>query len=46
MRIVGISDLVADVYYDENLNIIGAFGGISTCNIICNLQYFGFNTFK
>lgn len=45
MRIVGISDLVADIYYDEKLNIIGAFGGISACNIICNLQYFGFNTF-
>ena len=45
MRIVGISDLVTDVYYDEKLNIIGAFGGISCCNIICNLEYFGFNTF-
>lgn len=45
MRIVGITDLVCDVYYDENLNIIGAFGGMSTCNIICNLQYMGFNTY-
>ncbi len=45
MRIVGISDLVCDVYYDEDLNIIGAFGGISACNIICNLAYMGFNTF-
>ena len=45
MRIVGISDLVADIYYDEKLNVIGVFGGISACNIICNLQYFGFDTF-
>ncbi len=45
MRLVGITDLVCDVYYDENLNIIGAFGGMSTCNIICNLEYMGFNTF-
>ena len=45
MRIVGISDLVTDVYYDEKLNVIGLFGGISACNIICNLEYFGFDTF-
>lgn len=45
MRIVGISDLVTDVYYDEEMNIIGAFGGISCCNIVCNLEYFGFDTF-
>lgn len=45
MRIVGISDLVCDIYYDEKLNIIGAFGGISACNIICNLQFMGFDTF-
>ena len=45
MRIVGISDLVSDVYYDEKLNIIGAFGGITACNIICNLEYMGFDTF-
>ncbi len=45
MRIVGISDLVCDVYYDEKLNLIGAFGGMSACNIICNLQNMGFDTY-
>ena len=45
MRIVGIGDLVCDIYYDENLNIIGAFGGISVFNIICNLQNMGFSTY-
>ena len=45
MRIVSITDLVCDVYYDENLNIIGAFGGMSACNIVCNLRYMGFETF-
>jgi sugar/nucleoside kinase (ribokinase family) len=45
MRIVGIGDLVCDIYYDEKLNIIGAFGGISFCNIICNLQYMGYRTY-
>ena len=45
MRIVGIGDLVCDIYYDENLKIIGAFGGVSSCNIICNLQYMGFDTY-
>ena len=45
MRIVGIGDLVCDIYYDEKLNIIGAFGGLSFCNIICNLQYMGYDTY-
>ncbi len=45
MRIVSITDLVCDVYYDEKMNIIGAFGGMSACNIICNLQYMGFKTY-
>ena len=38
MRIVGISDLVADIYYDEKLNVIGAFGGISSCKLQIILQ--------
>ena len=29
MKVVGIGDLVCDIYYDEELNIIGAFGGIT-----------------
>ena len=45
MRIVSITDLVCDVYYDEDLNIIGAYGGMSACNIVCNLEYMGFDTF-
>ncbi len=45
MRIVSITDLVCDVYYDEKLNIIGAFGGMSACNIVCNLEYMGFDTY-
>ena len=45
MRIVSIGDLVCDVYYDENKEIIGAFGGITACNIVCNLQNMGFNTY-
>lgn len=44
-RFVSISDLVADIYYDKNLKLIGADGGITAHNIICNLKYFGFNTF-
>ena len=39
-----ISDLVLDIYYDENMNYIGCDGGISSLNIICNLSNFGFNT--
>jgi len=45
MRIVSISDLICDVYYDKNMNILGAFGGGSAGNIICNLQEMGFETF-
>jgi len=45
MRIVGIGDLVCDIYYNENLNIIGAYGGISFCNIICNLQNMKHDTY-
>ena len=45
MKVVGIGDLVCDIYYDEELNIIGAFGGITACNIICNLQYMGIDTY-
>ena len=45
MRIVSISDLVCDIYYDENLNILGSFGGISACNIVCNLQMMGYKTY-
>ena len=44
-RFVSIGDLVADVYYDKNLKLIGVDGGITTHNIICNLEYMGFNTF-
>lgn len=45
MRIVSIGDLVCDIYYDEYLNIIGAYGGITSCNIVCNLQNMGINTY-
>ena len=45
MRIVGIGDLISDIYYDEKLNIIGGFGGGSFANIICNLQNMGFDTY-
>ena len=45
IRFVSISDLVTDIYYDKNLKLIGADGGITAHNIICNLKYFGFNTF-
>ncbi len=44
MRIVSITDLVCDVYYDNDLNIIGAFGGMSACSIIVNLKYWGCDT--
>ncbi|MBR6137017.1 MAG: hypothetical protein IKH54_07880 [Bacilli bacterium] len=44
-RFVSISDLVTDIYYDKNLKLIGADGGITAHNIICNLEYFGFKTF-
>ena len=39
-----ISDLVLDIYYDENLKYIGCDGGISALNITCNLSKFGLNT--
>ena len=39
-----ISDLVLDIYYDENLKYIGCDGGITALNITCNLSKFGFNT--
>ena len=39
-----ISDLVLDIYYDENLKYIGCDGGISALNITCNLANYGFNT--
>ena len=39
-----ISDLVLDIYYDENLKYIGCDGGISSLNIVCNLANSGFNT--
>ncbi len=45
IRFVSIGDLVTDVYYDKELKLIGADGGITTHNIICNLQSMGFNTF-
>lgn len=44
MRIVGISDLVADIYYDKKKKLIGIDGGITTQNILCYLSYFGFYT--
>ena len=44
-RFVGIGDLVADVYYDKNLRLIGADGGVTVFNLLCNLQSMGFNTF-
>ena len=43
-RFVSIGDLVADVYYDKNMKLIGVDGGITSHNIICNLQNMGFNT--
>lgn len=45
MRIVSITDLVCDIYYDEDLSIIGAFGGMSACNIVCNLKHMGLDAF-
>lgn len=45
MRIVGIGDLISDIYYDDELNIIGGAGGGSFANIICNLQNMGFETY-
>ena len=44
-RFVSIGDLVTDVYYDKNLRLIGADGGVTVFNIACNLQNMGFNTF-
>lgn len=44
VRFVGIGDVVADVYYDKNEKLIGADGGITTHNIVCNLQSMGFKT--
>ncbi len=44
-RFVSIGDLVADIYYDKNLKLIGVDGGVSAHNIICNLSYMGFSTF-
>ena len=46
MRIIGIGDLVADIYYDKNKKLIGVDGGISVQNILCNLSYFGLNTYS
>ena len=44
-RFVSIGDLVTDIYYDKNLRLIGADGGITCHNIICNLKYMGFDAF-
>ena len=43
-RYVSIGDLVADVYYDKYIKLIGVDGGITVHNIICNLQSMGFDT--
>lgn len=45
MRVVSIGDLVCDIYYDENKEPLGAFGGITSGNIVCNLQNMGVNTY-
>ena len=45
IRFVSIGDLVTDVYYNKELKLIGLDGGITSHNIICNLQSMGFNTF-
>jgi sugar/nucleoside kinase (ribokinase family) len=42
-RIIGLGDLVADLYYKGN-ELIGIDGGKSTSNIIANLSYIGFKT--
>ncbi len=44
MKFICTSDLVLDVYYDENLNFIGCDGGITAVNILCNLKSMGFNS--
>jgi sugar/nucleoside kinase (ribokinase family) len=42
-RIIGLGDLVADLYY-KNGKLIGIDGGKTTSNIIANLSYLGFRT--
>jgi sugar/nucleoside kinase (ribokinase family) len=42
-RIIGLGDLVADLYYKNN-KLIGIDGGKTTSNIIANLSCLGFKT--